>query len=136
MLVAILSSERRWCHMNRRSTIGKCPICEARLKVTELSCPACHSRLITELETCAFCNLSPGLYRFLEIFLKSRGNIKEVEKELGISYPTVRKRLDDLLATLGLEARTPQPPGKRSEVFEKLRKGEISVDDAVGELGT
>ena len=122
--------------MNRRSTIGKCPVCEAALKVTELSCTSCRSRLITELETCAFCNLSPDLYRFLEIFLKSRGNIKEVEKELGISYPTVRKRLDDLLATLGLEARTAPPAGKRTEVFEKLRKGEISVDDAVGELGT
>jgi hypothetical protein len=122
--------------MNHRSTIGKCPVCEAGLKVTELSCPSCHSRLITELETCSFCNLSPDLYRFLKIFLKSRGNIKEVEKELGISYPTVRKRLDDLLAALGLEARAMPSTGKRTEVFEKLRKGEISVDDAVGELGS
>jgi hypothetical protein len=122
--------------MNHRSTIGKCPVCEAGLKVTELSCPSCRSKLITELETCAFCNLSPDLYRFLEVFLKSRGNIKEVEKELGISYPTVRKRLDDLLATLGLETSANPSAGKRTEVFEKLRKGEISVDDAVGELGT
>ncbi len=122
--------------MNRRATIGKCPVCEAGLRVTELSCPSCHSRLITDLETCSFCNLNPDLYRFLRIFLKSRGNIKEVEKELGISYPTVRKRLDDLLTTLGLEAGAPPSGGKRTEVFEKLRKGEISVDDAVGELGT
>jgi hypothetical protein len=122
--------------MNRRSTIGRCPVCEAGLKVTQLSCPSCHSKLITELETCSFCNLGTDLYRFLEIFLKSRGNIKEVEKELGISYPTVRKRLDDLLAALGLESKPASSPGKRSEVFEKLRKGEISVDDAVGELGT
>ncbi len=122
--------------MSRKATIGKCPVCEAGLRVTELSCPSCRSRLITDLETCSFCNLNPDLYRFLRIFLKSRGNIKEVEKELGISYPTVRKRLDDLLATLGLEAGSSPTGGKRTEVFEKLRRGEISVDDAVGELGT
>lgn len=121
--------------MKRKSSIGKCPICEGSLRVTELSCPSCSTRLVTDLETCPFCNLKPEALRFLTIFLKSRGNIKEVEKELGISYPTVRRRLDDLLAALGLEA-SPGPSGeKRTEVFEQLRKGEISVDDAVDALG-
>ncbi len=122
--------------MNHRATVGRCPVCDAGMRVTELSCPSCRSRLITDLETCSFCNLSPDLFRFLQIFLKSRGNIKEVEKELGISYPTVRKRLDDLLVALGLEAGSAPTPGRRTEVFEKLRRGEISVDDAVGELGS
>ena len=122
--------------MKHKATIGKCPICEASLKVTELSCPSCRTKIVTDLETCPFCNLKPDSLRFLTIFLKSRGNIKEVEKELGISYPTVRKRLDDLLGDLGLEAASAAAPGRRSEVFERLRKGEISVDDAVNELGT
>jgi hypothetical protein len=122
--------------MKRKSTIGKCPICDAGLKVTELSCPACHTRIVTSLETCPFCNLKPDLLRFMTIFLKSRGNIKEVEKELGISYPTVRKRLEDLLAALDLEAAPMAPTGRRTEVFEKLRRGEMSVDDAVEALGT
>jgi len=122
--------------MKRKSTIGKCPICEASLKVTELSCPSCRTRIVTDLQTCPFCNLEPDSLRFLTVFLKSRGNIKEVEKELGISYPTVRKRLDDLLTDLGLEPASTAPPARRTEVFERLRKGEITVDDAVDELGS
>jgi hypothetical protein len=122
--------------MKRKATIGECPICEASLKVTELSCPSCRTKIVTDLETCPFCNLKADALRFLTIFLKSRGNIKEVEKELGISYPTVRKRLDDLLSGLGLEVTPTATPRRRTEVFERLRKGEISVDDAVGELGS
>jgi hypothetical protein len=120
--------------MKQRSTIGRCPICDAGLRVTELSCPACRTRIVSDLRTCEFCNLRPGLLKFLRAFLRARGNIKEVERDLGISYPTVRRRLDELLLNLGLEA-TGSSDEPRLEVFEKLRKGEISVDDAVETLG-
>jgi hypothetical protein len=119
--------------MKPRSTIGKCPVCDAGLRVTELSCPACRTRIVSDLKTCKFCNLSPGLLKFLHAFLRARGNIKEVERDLGISYPTVRRRLDDLLLNLGFEAN--RTGDHRLEVFEKLRTGEISVDDAVETLG-
>jgi hypothetical protein len=118
-----------------KSTIGKCPICETSLSVTELTCPSCRTRIVTNLKTCPFCNLNPELQRFLKTFLRARGNIKEVEKELGISYPTVRKRLDDLLLNLGLESGRRSPDAGRSEVFERLRKGDINVDDAIEALG-
>jgi hypothetical protein len=72
---------------------------------------------------------------FLRAFLRARGNIKEVEREQGISYPTVRKRLDDLLAKLGLEGGSGPTRDHRLEVFERLRKGEITVDDAIDSLG-
>lgn len=120
--------------MKPKSTIGQCPVCQAGLRVTELTCPACRTKIVSDLATCEFCNLSPDLLRFLRAFLRARGNIKEVERELGISYPTVRKRLDDLLAKLGLEGGSPGRD-QRLEVFEKLRKGEITVDDAVDSLG-
>jgi hypothetical protein len=120
--------------MKPRTTIGRCPVCETALRVTELSCPACRTKIVSDLKTCEFCSLRPDLVIFLHAFLKARGNIKEVERELGISYPTVRKRLDDLLRSLGMEGGT--GPGRdRLEVFERLRKGEISVDDAVDSLG-
>jgi len=122
--------------MVRKAVIGKCPVCETGLRVTELSCPSCKTRIVTDLQTCVFCNLGPDLLRFLRAFLKARGNIKEVERELNISYPTVRKRLEDLLTSLGLEARSSPPRDTRLEVFERLRKGEISVDDALRSLGT
>jgi hypothetical protein len=121
--------------MKPRSTIGKCPVCDAGLRVTELSCPACRTRIVSDLKTCEFCNLSPGLLGLLRAFLRARGNIKEVERDLGISYPTVRKRLDDLLANIGLES-TREDRDHRLDVFDRLRKGEISVDDAVDKLGS
>jgi hypothetical protein len=121
--------------MKQRSTIGRCPVCQAGLRVTELTCPACHTKIVSDLATCEFCNLSPDLLMFLRAFLRARGNIKEVERELGISYPTVRKRLDDLLAKVGLEGGSGPKRDHRLEVFERLRKGEITVDDAIDSLG-
>jgi hypothetical protein len=121
--------------MNRKTAIGKCPICETGLRVTELTCPACNTRIVSDLMTCPFCNLPSDALAFLWAFLKARGNIKEVEKDLGISYPTVRRRLDDLLTGLGLAPGTEPASAHRLEVFERLRKGEISVDEAVAELG-
>jgi hypothetical protein len=119
-----------------KATIGRCPICNTPLRVTELSCPSCRTRIVSDLSTCRFCNLSPDLLRFLQAFLKARGNIKEVERELGISYPTVRKRLDELLSDLGLEGGPSPARDARLEVFERLRKGEISVDEALESLGS
>lgn len=121
--------------MKRRTAIGTCPICETRLRVTELTCPACRTRIVSDLETCPFCNLPSDNLAFLWAFIRARGNIKEVEKDLGISYPTVRKRLDELLVNLGLEPGSEGSPAHRLEIFERLRKGEISVDDAIAALG-
>ena len=121
--------------MKRKTAIGKCPICDTRLRVTELTCPSCSTKIVSDLTTCPFCNLPSEALAFLWAFLKSRGNIKEVEKDLGISYPTVRKRLDELLAHLELESGPDAASVQRLEVFERLRKGEISVDEAVTALG-
>jgi hypothetical protein len=69
---------------------------------------------------------------FAEVFLSCRGNIKEVEKALGISYPTVRSRLDDVLETMGYPVRRKDD---KSDVLEALSRGEISVEDAAGAIG-
>lgn len=68
---------------------------------------------------------------FLRLFVKTRGNLKEVERILGVSYPTVRARLDALLKALGYE----EDEGEdRLRVLEALRRGEISVEEAVARL--
>ena len=71
----------------------------------------------------------------MDVFLKCRGNIKEVEKELGVSYPTVKNRLEDAATALGHKA---QPDcavsGKKKDVLDKLNNGEISVEEALGLL--
>jgi hypothetical protein len=122
--------------MGPRATVGKCPVCDAALRITELSCPSCKTRIVSDLDTCRFCNLSPDLMAFLQAFLRARGNIKEVERGLGISYPTVRKRLDQLLSSLRLEGSPSPSHDSRLEVFERLRRGEITVDEALESLGS
>lgn len=86
-----------------------------------------------------FQRLAPEQIAFLSVFIKNRGVIREVEKELGLSYPTVRNRLDDLIRSLGFEvheeaeptAETSEEPGHRREVLERLARGELSADEAV-----
>lgn len=120
-----------------REVIGRCPVCSEALEVTELTCPACNTRISGNFKMCKFCSLSDEHKYFAEVFIKNRGNIKEVEKELGISYPTVRGRLDALIRALGYpvdsaadQADAKEYAEKRMEVLDKLARGEISATEA------
>lgn len=86
---------------SRRLT--ECPVCDAPLAVTELRCGSCDTTLHGDFTTsqCNFCNLAPDQAKFLDLFLRCRGNLREVERNLHLSYPTVRARLDTLLTHLG-----------------------------------
>ncbi len=86
--------------------LGKCPVCGEGLGVTRLRCSACTTELSGDFQVCPYCRLDPNQERLVSVFLKTRGNIREVEKELGISYPTVRARLDEVVRALGM---TPMP---------------------------
>ena len=113
----------------------KCPVCNDRLKVTALYCSSCHTKLEGEFHLDKFDYLSQEQKHFIEIFLKSRGNIKEVEKELGISYPTVRGKLDDVVQSLGYRVSGDNRPQKpRKEILEMLSNGEITYDEAMNLL--
>jgi len=82
---------------------------------------------------CTFCKLSPDSLRFLEIFVRCRGNIKEMERELGISYPTIRNRLNQVIRELGYEVRAEEEPEsriKRQEILQMLDDGKISPNEA------
>ena len=118
-----------------RQAPGRCPICGEKLYITKLSCKNCHTKLEGDFEPCRFCALNSEQKAFLEVFIKSRGNIKEVERELGISYPTVRSRLDNVLEAMGYRVDdTPVREDvavRRKEILDALAKGEISSDDAV-----
>lgn len=74
---------------------------------------------------------------FLEIFLRCRGNLTAVERELSMSYPTVRARLDQMLAALEL-APVPEAPkkdlDKKRQVLEQLERGEITAEEAKTKL--
>ena len=110
--------------------ISNCPVCDETLKVTRLHCSKCHTTIENEFELTKLAALSGEQLHFVEVFLACRGNIKEVEKELGISYPTVRGKLNDVVSSLGYEVK------KKSNVDEKsvvamLESGEISAEEAL-----
>ena len=116
-----------------RSAPRDCPVCGDRLALTRLSCQGCGTELSGEFESCDFCSLSPQDREVLRVFLASRGNMKDLERHLGVSYPTARARFDALLSRLGLAPERPAPSPK-VELLEQLAKGEIDIDQAMQQL--
>ncbi len=114
-----------------------CPVCGERLQVTRLGCASCGSELSGVFSGCAFCALGPADRALLEVFLVGRGNMREVERHLGVSYPTARQRFADMLGRLGL-GDVPDvvvPPVSeqaqdRDEILRRLAAGELAVDEA------
>src|SRR5215472_1926263 len=118
-----------------RSAPRDCPVCGDRLALTRLSCQSCGTELSGEFESCEFCSLSHDDRQVLRVFLASRGNMKELERHLGVSYPTARARFDALLSRLGLAPERPPPPSpNKVDLLEQLAKGEIDVDQAMEKL--
>jgi hypothetical protein len=110
--------------------LTNCPVCSNTLKITRLHCTHCQTTIENEFEVSRLASLSREQLQFVEVFLMSRGNIKEVEKELGISYPTVRGKLNELLTVLGYEQK------KKNEADEKkiiamVETGELTPDEAI-----
>jgi hypothetical protein len=110
-----------------------CPVCDERLALTRLSCPACDTELSGGFATCEFCVLSNDDRDVLRVFLASRGNMKELERHLGVSYPTARARFDALLSKIGIE-RPAAPSPTRVELMEQVARGEIDIDEALKRL--
>ena len=115
--------------------IGRCPVCGEGMSVQRLHCSYCQTSLEGNFELCKFCQLSREQRQFTEVFIKNRGNIKEVERELGISYPTVRSRLDAVIRALGYQVEVsveqPELSGRRRQLLEALNQGEITADEAL-----
>jgi hypothetical protein len=117
-----------------RSAPRKCPVCASELALTRLSCDSCHTELSGHFQACEYCALTVEDRGLLRVFLSSRGNMKELERHLGVSYPTARGRFDAVLSRLGIDVPIPANPS-RVELMEQLARGELSVDDAIKELG-
>ncbi|HLI47758.1 MAG TPA: DUF2089 domain-containing protein [Chthonomonas sp.] len=123
--------------------LTRCPVCGGSLQVTELHCPQCQTSVRGVFDSCRFCRLAEEHLRFIETFLRCEGNLSRVERELGISYPTVRNRLQNALAALGLQgggAVSDNAPSaasvraQRLEILEALENGEIDAEEAAEAL--
>ena len=118
-----------------RKVLEQCPTCDGELTITGLHCRSCHTRIESEYSTCRFCRLAQESLDFIEVFVKNRGNIKEMERELEISYPTVRSRLNAVIKELGynVAAESPAPDAmadQRRAILKQLNEGEISATEA------
>jgi hypothetical protein len=120
--------------------IGTCPICGDALQVTRLHCPNCDSAVEGAFSLGDFNRLSREQMQFVQVFIKNRGSLKDVGTELGVSYPTVVKGLNDVLVALGFADRVKpaEEPTiaaeQRREILERLARGELGADDAARQL--
>lgn len=116
-----------------RKVLERCPSCGGPLEVTRMACTQCDTIIHAHYSPCRFCNLDPDQTRLLEAFVKARGNVKEMERDLGISYWTIRKRVDELVAVLGLEEDEPRHTSSEPdqlEILNQLDRGEIDAETA------
>jgi hypothetical protein len=117
----------------QRTPPRSCPVCGDTLALTRLSCASCETELSGNFESCEFCALGADDRDVLRVFLASRGNMKDLERHLGVSYPTARARFDALLGMLGLEPPMAAAPS-RVELMEQVARGEIDIDEALRRL--
>ena len=109
-----------------KRVISRCPFCGGDLAISRLTCQGCSTQIESVLSIPSFFRLPIDLQEFVYIFLRCRGSIRYVEKELGISYPTVCKRLDLVNQLLG----NTNASLSRNQILEQLERGEISVAEA------
>lgn len=112
---------------------SECPVCADQLEVTRLGCATCGTELAGVFASCPFCALNDTDLEMLKVFLTSRGNMREVEKHLGVSYPTARARFAAMLVTLGLEkaeGTAEAAPATRDHVLAEVAAGNLSPAEA------
>ncbi len=114
----------------KNEVIGICPVCSKDLEVIRLNCNSCGTAVEGNFKLCKFCYMTKEQKDFAEIFIKNRGNIKEIEKEMGISYPTVKNKLENLIEALGYKSE-PLKVDYKKEILEKLNAGEILAEEAI-----
>ncbi|KAB7671794.1 DUF2089 domain-containing protein [Bacillus sp. B1-b2] len=116
---------------------NNCPVCQHTLHITKLECNNCHTTIENKFHMSTWQSFTDEQMHFIETFLISRGNIKEVEKKLGISYPTVRGKLDEIVKMM--TGATEEPASKNTEnktkeqadILERLERKDITVDEAI-----
>lgn len=133
--------------------ISTCPVCSGELAVTRLHCRSCGTTLEGEFSVGRFGRLTREQLALLESFLRSRGNLRDMERELGISYPTVRSRVEALVRALGFGPRAdaeepaadeaaagggvtgqPDVAAARQAILERLGRREMTAEDAAAAI--
>ena len=133
-----------------RKILENCPTCGSEVVVSEVTCTTCDTVVRSRYAPCPFCRLAPEDLAFMLLFVKSRGNVKDMERELGVSYWTIRGRLNEIIEAMGrgrADAEAPEadavatPPrrgrpasAERQAVLDRLKRGEISAEEAAAQI--
>jgi hypothetical protein len=110
---------------------ANCPDCHQPLKISRMACATCGMSMEGEFEVSPLAQLSLEDQTFVMAFVRSHGSIKKMESVFGISYPTVKNRLNAIGAALDKSFQAPSP---NLYVLEQLSRGEISVEEALEKL--
>lgn len=121
--------------------LGQCPVCHAQLEIVKLYCRHCDTTIEGHFALGGFFQLSPEQLAFVELFVRSEGKINRVCQELGLSYPAVRARLEDVIASMGYEVSHVEraelmTEEDRREILAQVAAGELSADEAITLLKT
>lgn len=111
-----------------------CPICQHELIATQLECRNCDTKIQGRFVTGPFSGLTPEQLDFIELFVRNEGKITRMQDELGLSYPTIRNRLHDIIRALGYEPgeeETRLTEEERRQILEDLEQGKINYDEAI-----
>ncbi|MBI2976205.1 MAG: DUF2089 domain-containing protein [Chloroflexi bacterium] len=117
--------------------IGSCPVCGGALAVTRLHCGACDTTIEGRFTVTWLDRLKPEQLAFAETFIRCEGKLNRMEKEMGLSYPTLRSRLNELIRAMGYEVGQdePAPTGmteeERSKVLDDLAAGRVTSEEAM-----
>jgi hypothetical protein len=111
-----------------------CPICHSELTVTRLHCSSCDTTLEGQFVSGHFSNLTPEQLEFVFTFVRCEGKINRMDQEVGLSYPTIRNRLHEVIRALGYEPGKDEPSEisqeKRNSILEELSAGKINAEEA------
>lgn len=111
-----------------------CPICQHELIATQLECRNCDTKIQGRFIAGPFASLTPEQLDFIELFIRNEGKITRMQDELGLSYPTIRNRLHDIIRALGYEPGeedTRLTEEERRQILEDLEQGNINYDEAI-----
>ncbi len=120
---------------------GRCPVCDEKMIITRLHCPECDVTIEGRFSLGRLTMLTPEQLAFVEVFLRCGGKLKQVERELGLSYPTVRSRLNEVILAMGYDLpgadddEDDEPndltPAERRQVLDDLAAGRITSEQAI-----
>lgn len=117
------------------TSLTQCPVCQNDLVITRLHCPSCDTVLEGRFTAGTFAHLSAEQNTFIVTFVRCEGKITRMEEELGLSYPTIRNRLHEVIRAMGYEPGKDEilvvDEAKRRTVLDDLDAGKITAEDAM-----